>query len=233
MLLHRVAFSQRSLYHRSFDTEKTSTQSSFHTEGFLQRGAFTQRSSEAKQLLYTETLVQGHFCTRKLLHKKTLHRGAFAHRSWYAKRLLYFMCRNFYTQKNFYTPGTFTRRLHRLLHQKLLQYTENFTCRNFYTQKPLHTEECLRTGAFTQRRVHTHRIVFTHRNFYTEKYLHIFYRLSYFRIIHDLLSSYLGAHALLVNSLLLFFRGTPSLSFHVAPCSVHPRCPRSPCGESN
>ena len=51
------------------------------------------------------------------------------------------MCRNFYTQKNFYTPGTFTRRLHRLLHQKLLQYAENFTRRNFYTQKPLHTEE--------------------------------------------------------------------------------------------
>ena len=210
----------------------------------LLRAAFTQRGFCKEELLHREAQKRSNFYTQRLWYKdtfahgsfytkKTLHRGAFAHRSWYAKRLLYFMCRNFYTQKNFYTPGTFTRRLHRLLHQKLLQYTENFTCRNFYTQKPLHTEECLRTGAFTQRRVHTHRIVFTHRNFKTVKYLHIFYRLSYFRIIHDLLSSYLGAHALLVNSLLLFFRGTPSLSFHVAPCSVHPRCPRSPCGESN
>ena len=170
--------------------------------------AFTQKKLYTEELSHIEAGTQRDFytlCAETFTHRRTFTR----------QELLHVDFIDFYT-KNFYSTQ-------RTLH------AETFIHRNLYTQRNVYARELLRKDAST----HTHRIVFTHRNFYTEKYLHIFYRLSYFRIIHDLLSSYLGAHALLVNSLLLFFRGTPSLSFHVAPCSVHPRCPRSPCGESN
>ena len=89
-------------------------------------------------------------------------------------------------------------------------FTHNyFTYRNCYTQKQLPPDVFPQKKTIHRRFAHgnfyaqtrPHTVALTHRKCYTEKSLHIFYHLSYLKTIHDLSSSYLSVHVLLVNFL--------------------------------
>ena len=99
--------------------------------------AFTQKKLYTEELSHIEAGTQRDFytlCAETFTHRRTFTR----------QELLHVDFIDFYT-KNFYSTQ-------RTLH------AETFIHRNLY----IHTEERLRTGAFAQKRVHTH----TQNSFY-------------------------------------------------------------------
>ena len=139
-LLHKVAFTQRSLTQRSFYAQTRLHSEVFafmhkhvYTEKSLHRGAFAHRILYAQTRSHTEGLAnrqlygtQNFYIEQLLRSEACTHRGAFIHRSFYIR---VFRHRSFYVRIFLYTDA----------------FTQKFLHRRFYIQKPLHT------GADTQK----------------------------------------------------------------------------------